>query len=89
MPSGNPASCFSFLRTGLPLASQVASCQMFAKEEQGKTASLQGCQMAVFAANLAIFGRMAMPMATKKIKWPEGRKDFKLAMKNLRGFFTK
>ena len=48
----------------------------------------QGCQMAVFAANLAIFGRMAMAMATRKIKWPEGRKEFQLAMKILRGFFT-
>ena len=44
--------------------------------------------MAMFAANLAIFGRMAMAMATRKIKWPQGRKDFKLAMQILRGYFT-
>ena len=44
--------------------------------------------MAVFAANLAIFGRKAMSKATRKIKWPEGRKEFKLAMKNLRDFIT-
>ena len=45
--------------------------------------------MAVFAANLAIFGRMAMAMATRKLKWLQGRKDFKLAMKILRGYSTK